>query len=222
MLSSTLKHLFIRLLLLILWSGGMLLLTQCNKDEAPLESYRSELLMVHTTSHGDIDKLLTDEGQVLHPTNILQGVRPDTTYRALATFRYVTDSKRVELRQVVLIPTALPIRIKEEAMRTAPIQLLSLWKTPNYINLRFGIPKSFKGNHIIGWSFRGISSTHNGHRKLHLQLYHDDHADRSDYFEETYLSCPIQQFSQWLVPGVDSIALNINTVKGQYQAVFPY
>ena len=107
-------------------------------------------------------------------------------------------------------------------MRTAPIQLLSLWKTPNYINLRFGIPKSFKGNHIIGWSFRGISSTHNGHRKLHLQLYHDAHADRNDYFEETYLSCPIQSFSQWLTPRVDSIALNINTVKGQYQAVFPY
>ena len=142
--SSTLKHLFIRLILLILWSGGMLLLTQCNKDEAPLESYRSELLMVHTTSHGDIDKLLTDKGQVLLPTNSLRGVRPDTTYRALATFRYVTDSKRVELRQVVLIPTALPISIKEEAMRTAPIQLLSLWKTPNYINLRFGIPKTFQ------------------------------------------------------------------------------
>ena len=127
MLSSTLKHLFIRLILLILWSGGMLLLTQCNKDEAPLESYRSELLMVHTTSHGDIDKLLTDEGQVLHPNNTLQGVRPDTTYRALATFRFITDGKRIELRQVVLIPTALPIRSKEEAMRTAPIQLLSLW-----------------------------------------------------------------------------------------------
>ena len=77
----------------------MLLLTQCNKDEAPLESYRSELLMVHTTSHGDIDKLLTDEGQVLLPTNALRGVRPDTAYRALATFRYVNDSKRVEDRK---------------------------------------------------------------------------------------------------------------------------
>ena len=55
-----------------------------------------------------------------------------------------------------------------------------------------------------------------------LQLYHNAHDDRNDYYEDAYLSCPLQPFAQWLTAGRDSIVLDVNTYQGQHTAVFPF
>ena len=99
---------------------------------------------------------------------------------------------------------------------------MSLWKSKTFLNLRFGIPKSFHGQHTIGWAYRGIIQQTDGHRLLRLQLYHNAYADRNDYYEDAYLSCPLQSFSQWLTAGRDSIVLEVNTYQGRYTKVFPY
>lgn len=222
MLPIPLKPLFTRLLLLILWAMGGLLLAQCAKEEPPLEPLRSDLMMVRTDARAVITDLVTDEGKRLSVTNQLRGVRADTTYRVLATYRPIESSSQVWVRHVVRIPTANPVQLKEQELRDAPVQLLSLWKSKTFLNLRFGIPKSFHGEHTIGWAFRGLLQQADGHRKLQLQLYHNAHADRQDYSQEAYLSCPLEPFSQWLLAGRDSIVVQLNTLKGVHTQTFAY
>lgn len=216
------KPFFSRFFLLILWGVGSLLLVQCDKDDAPLPALRSDLLLARTDAQGRVAQLITDEGEILLPTHSIRGVHSDTTYRVLAVYHRLEASKQVEVRQMVQIPTAPPVQLDEKQLQDAPIQLLSLWKSKTFLNLRFGIPRSFHGQHTIGWALRGVTQRADGHRLLRLQLYHNEHADRNDYYEEAYLSCPLQPFSQWLTAGRDSIVLVVNTYQGRYTAVFPY
>ena len=201
-----------------LWGVGSLLLVQCGKDEDLLPALRTDLLLVRTDAQGRVMQLITDEGESLQPVHSIRGSRSDTTYRVLAVYHRLEASTQVEVRQLVRIPTAPPVVMDEQQQQDAPIQLLSLWKSKTFLNLRFGIPKSFHGQHTIGWAYRGIIQQTDGHRLLRLQLYHNAYAD----YEDAYLSCPLQSFSQWLTAGRDSIVLEINTYQGRYTKVFPY
>jgi hypothetical protein len=222
MIFSSLKPIFSRFILFILWGVGSLLLVQCGKDEDLLPALRTDLLLVRTDAQGRVMQLITDEGEILFPSQPIGGGRTDTTYRVLAVYHRHEASAQVEVRHLVQIPTAPPVQLDEKQQQDAPIQLLSLWKSKTFLNLRFGIPKSFHGQHTIGWAYRGIIQQPDGHRLLHLQLYHNAYADRNDYYEDAYLSCPLQSFSQWLTAGRDSIALEVNTYQGRYTKVFPY
>ncbi len=222
MIFSSLKPIFSRFVLLILWGVGSLLLVQCGKDEDSLPALRTDLLLVRTDAQGRVMQLITDEGEILFPSQSISSGRIDTTYRVLAVYRRLDASAQVEVRHMVQIPTAPPVQLEEKQLQDAPIQLLSLWKSKNFLNLRFGIPKSIHGQHTIGWAYRGITQQADGYRLLRLQLYHNAHADRNDYYEEAYLSCPLQSFSRWLTVGRDSIVLEVNTYQGRYTKVFPY
>lgn len=222
MLFPSLKPFFSHFVLLILCGVGSLLLVQCGKDEVPLPALRSDLLLARTNAQGVVTQLITDEGESLQPVHSIRGSRSDTTYRVLAVYHRLEASTQVEVRQLVRIPTAPPVVMDEQQLQTAPIQLLSLWKSKTFLNLRFGIPKSFRGQHTIGWAFRGVTQHADGHRLLRLQLYHNAHDDRNDYYEDAYLSCPLQPFAQWLTAGRDSIVLDVNTYQGHHTAVFPF
>ena len=210
MIFSSLKPIFSRFILLILWGVGSLLLVQCGKDEELLPALRTDLLLVRTDAQGRVMRVITDEGEILFPS------------QPIGVYHRHEASAQVEVRHLVQIPTAPPVQLDEKQQQDAPIQLLSLWKSKTFLNLRFGIPKSFHGQHTIGWAYRGIIQQTDGHRLLRLQLYHNAYADRNDYYEDAYLSCPLQSFSQWLTAGRDSIVLEVNTYQGRYTKVFPY
>lgn len=198
------------------------LLVQCADDEQPLPALRTELMMARTDAQGIVTALLTDAGKSLQPTQPLRGWRADTTYRVMATYESIAASSQVAVRQLLQIPTAAPLVLQSGEMRTDAIRLLALWKSSTFVNLRFGIPKSYDGKHTVGWIFRSISQQPDGHRLLRLQLYHDAHNDRSDYDEEAYLSCQLNGFAQQLTAGRDSIVLSINTTQGHFTRTFPY
>lgn len=214
--------LLLRLVLLLSVVSSSVLLVQCADDEQPLPALRTDLMMARTNSQGIVTVLLTDDGKTLQPTQALRGWRADTTYRVMAVYEDLAASSQVAVRQLLQIPTAAPIVLRDGELQNDPVRLFALWKSGNFINLRFGIPKSYDGKHTIGWVFRGISQQTAGHRLLRLQLFHNAHGDRSDYDEEAYLSCPLQGFAQQLTTGRDSIVLEINTTQGQFTRTFPY
>lgn len=214
---------------LIILCGCGFFFAQCSDDESPLPALQSELLMVRTDGAGRVATLHTDEGEHLLLSNNIQGLRRDTTYRVLATFRKdgttlgsATTTQHVWVQQLLPIPTAPPLQLKSEEIKRDPVVLLALWHKGDYLNLRFAIPRSVRGQHTIGWALQGVAQYPDGHRRLQLLLYHNAHGDRNDYTEEAYLSCPLRSFSQWLTPGRDSIALSINTPNGTVTQVRPY
>ncbi len=132
MIFSSLKPIFSRFILFILWGVGSLLLVQCGKDEDLLPALRTDLLLVRTDAQGRVMQLITDEGEILFPSQPIGGGRTDTTYRVLAVYHRHEASAQVEVRHLVQIPTAPPVQLDEKQQQDAPIQLLSLWKSKTF------------------------------------------------------------------------------------------
>ena len=103
MIFSSLKPFFSRFILLILWGVGSLLLVQCDKDEDLLPALRTDLLLVRTDAQGRVMQLITDEGEILFPSQPISGGRTDTTYRVLAVYHRHEASAQVEVRHLPLL-----------------------------------------------------------------------------------------------------------------------
>ena len=67
-------------------------------------------------------------------------------------------------------------KLPEATAKTDPLDIQSVWKSGNYINLIL-LPMAKEKSHIFHFIDEGISNNGDGSRTLHLTLYHNQNGD---------------------------------------------
>lgn len=204
--------------------GAMLALSfvaGCGDDDDILDNYRFDLCELETDIQGRLAHLRFDDGRILVPTKSYNRLTPDSLYRVLAVYVPTPDGK-AEIRQLGAVISPLPLIFERQPVVTHPVRVLTVWRTPRYLNLRVAISRSTFEKHIFGFAEEGIEKLDNGKRRLRLRLYHDRNGDAAHYDEETYLSCPTYPYDHRLTRGVDSVTMVVNTPQGEqrFSALF--
>lgn len=188
------------------------ILSSCEKDEATWTNYEQELACLQTNSTGYIDRLLLDDGNTLYLTNTPAPLRPDTTYRALTLF-YRSDQK-AWLSDFVTVLAPPVLKYSEEKVKTDPLDVVALWKSGGYVNLRLALHGSNERAHLFGFHRYGLEHHKDGTQTMNVLLIHDQNKDPLYYTRETFLSLPYRTLIPVLKEGRDSVCLIIHTFKG--------
>lgn len=212
------KHI-LPLLLLVLLAG-----VSCKEDDYVYPSVVTEFIDGQTDSEGTLSRLITDGGEVytIQPREGLDGLTPDSLYRTVSIYQPLTESGEVYLysSRLIMALAPLPAESFTEGVVTDPLDVRSVWRSGNYINLILK-PMVRDKNHAYHFADYGITEK-NGVNTLHLTLYHNRNNDYEAFTREDYLSIPLRGYEDKLQAG-DTIALQINTYeKGFSTYTFTY
>lgn len=195
------------------------ILAACSDDDDYAESYRRDLVDVTTDAAGNVRQLTFDDGTVRTPIYDFGTTYNGTTFRAAAVFISHTDG--VEMRSLSRIFTATPQTLPDSLLATDPVKVFAIWRGGRYVNFYLGLMTGGTQSHYLGFIDGGITTSASGVKTLHLQLYHDQHADALNYTRETYASCRVDELYDRLAAG-DSIEVTCATFDGNYVARLPY
>lgn len=193
----------------------------CSDDnDSYLPPYVTTLGEIQTDASGQPVFFTPDKGEQRRIATRHTGFAADTLYRVQALAVYEDDGS-VSLRQLVKIISPYPRSVAEAARKYAPVDVLSLWSSGRYINMRIALHTATEP-HAFTFVDEGIETLPNGIQRLRLHLYHDRGANPEYYTRETYLSCPIYQYKdptintdKTLEVGRDSILFSITTYEGE-------
>ena len=192
----------------------------------------ADLVLLRTAPDKSVRSVQLDDGSELRLSNPFAKdwiERPDTVYRALLYYDQKTASADavagtnptstpvVRARSVLPVPV---LRISAAAdvdnMLTDPVGLESMWVSKNgsYLNLSL-LLKSGKAEgdtslHTLGVVSNGTTTDADGHRTLHLTLYHDQGGVPEYYTVQQYVSIPTP-----LLKDADTVELTLNTYNGK-------
>lgn len=196
--------------------------TACNSGEddgTPYPSIVTELADMPTDDEGTLDRLLTDNGELLYLTNPQKGYQPQAVYRGLCGYiRAGGTETRPQVQLAALRPVVLLHDSAGAPVRKDPVQVVSAWRGGEYINLMMQ-PRTQGGHHY--WGFRTDSlRERNGRKHLYLSLHHGQNNDPAAYSETVYASL-------WLTPLTtvykgDSLHLTTTTPDGARTWRFVY
>lgn len=197
-----------------------LTVTACSDDEEPLPDYLQELADLRTDSRGYAAALTSDDGTVRTVSNKVGGLKADSTYRVLALFTRSAEKAWLTSFTPILVPAPSPYA--NQTTHTDPLTLVAAWRGQRYINLRLRLKGTTRGTHYFGFRTGETIRNESGVRTLGIRLLHDQHADPPHYSREVFLSLPLASLSRQLTPGLDTIALSINTFDGEKIKKFIY
>ena len=192
----------------------------------------ADLVLLRTAPDKSVRSAQLDDGTELRLSNPFAKdwiERPDTVYRALLYYDQKTASADavagtnqnsipvVRARSVSPVPV---LRISAAAdvdnILTDPVGFASMWVSKNgsYLNLSL-LLKSGKAEgdtslHTLGVVSNGTTSDADGHRTLHLTLYHDQGGVPEYYTVQQYVSIPTP-----LLKDADTVELTLNTYNGK-------
>lgn len=187
------------------------LLSACSDDDDYAENYRRDLVDVTTDGGGNVRQLTFDDGTVRTPIYDFATTFRDTTFRAAAVF--ISQTNGVEMRSLSRIFTDAPRMLADTLVKTDPVKVFSVWRGGRYVNFYLGLMTGGTQSHYLGFIDRGVTTGASGVKTLHLQLYHDQHADALNYTRETYVSCRVDELTDPLSAG-DSIEVTCATFSG--------
>lgn len=210
-------------LLPLLWLT-LLVGVSCKEDDYVYPSVVTEFIDGQTDSEGVLSRLITDEGEVytIQLREGLDGLTPDSLYRTVSVYQPLTESGEVYLysAQLIMALDPLPAESFTEGVVTDPLDVRSVWRSGDYINLILK-PMVKDKNHAFHFADYGITEE-GGANTLHLTLYHNRNDDYEAFTREVYLSIPLREYKDKLRSG-DTIALQINTYeKGFSTYTFTY
>lgn len=192
----------------------------------------ADLVLLRTAPDKSVRSVQLDDGRELRLSNPFAKdwiERPDTAYRALLYYDQMSARSDaavgtnpnsipvVRARSVLPVPV---LRISAAAdvdnILTDPVGFESMWVSKNgsYLNLSL-LLKSGKAEgdtslHTLGVVSNGTTTDADGHRTLHLTLYHDQGGVPAYYTVQQYVSIPTQFFED-----ADTIELTLNTYNGK-------
>lgn len=192
----------------------------------------ADLVLLRTAPDKSVRSVQLDDGRELRLSNPFAKdwiERPDTAYRALLYYDQMSARSDaavgtnpnsipvVRARSVLPVPV---LRISAAAdvdnILTDPVGFESMWVSKNgsYLNLSL-LLKSGKAEgdtslHTLGIVSNGTTTDADGHRTLHLTLYHDQGGVPAYYTVQQYVSIPTQFFED-----ADTIELTLNTYNGK-------
>lgn len=195
--------------------AGCALLSACSDDASPMPSYREDLVCLHTDATGVIGEMRCDDGQTYRVSNVKGGLRPDSTYRALALFTHESGSDAVWLTDYATLLAPEPRRFQGSVKRD-PLSVVACWKSGEYVNLRLQVKGSNGVAHYFGFHEADVRTNPAGGKTLGIQLVHNQNNDPLYYSRETYLSLPLDSYADRYVSPADSIELTVATFSGDY------
>lgn len=206
---------------LILTLTTAFLLLACSNDDSPMPPYQFALVDLPTNSNGIATQVVFDNKETVQLTHPISQLKADTTYRLQATFVMQNEGK-VQLYnyQPILAP-----EVKEYPIGTRlkhPLDVVTLWQTPRYINLQLSIKGTANGVHYFGFAPIEHRTNADGSRTLAVELIHNQNNDPLYYTRTTYLSLPLLPLNTQLRAGIDSVQLTINTFSGHKVYKFKY
>lgn len=192
----------------------------------------ADLVLLRTAPDKSVRSVQLDDGRELQLSNPFAKdwiERPDTVYRALLYYDRMSARSDaavgtnpnsipvVRARSVLPVPV---LRISAAAdvdnLRTDPVGFESMWLSKNgsYLNLSL-LLKSGKAEgdtslHTLGVVSNGTTTDADGHRTLHLTLYHDQGGVPEYYTVQQYVSIPTP-----LLKDADTVELTLNTYNGK-------
>lgn len=192
----------------------------------------ADLVLLRTAPDKSVRSVQLDDGRELRLSNPFAKdwiERPDTAYRALLYYDQMSARSDaavgtnpnsipvVRARSVLPVPV---LRISAAAdvdnILTDPIGFESMWVSKNgsYLNLSL-LLKSGKAEsdtllHTLGVVSNGTTTDADGHRTLHLTLYHDQGGVPAYYTVQQYVSIPTP-----LLKDADTVELTLNTYNGK-------
>lgn len=198
----------------------------CKEESYVYPSVLTEFIDLKTDENGTASQLITDNGESLRINHRegLDGLSRDSIYRTLSIYLpNEDDAQHVELYQCRLVTSPIPVTAEhfKDDVRTDPIDIQSIWKAGNYINMIL-LAKVKLWPHFYHFIHQGIQRHTDGKRTLLLQLYHNQNSDETAFTEKVYLSVPLWSYADSLSAG-DSIRFRINTFKeGETERTFIY
>ena len=145
----------------------------CADDEATWPAVRTDMGWLATSPEGTAERFCPDGGDTLDVSGHMGGLRPDTTYRVMAT--HTAAPGPTTLTRVELVLVATPRTYAHE--KADPVEAVSAWAGGGCVNLRLAVRTRNEGTHYFGCIDRGMTSWPDGRQTLHLGLYHDQGSD---------------------------------------------
>lgn len=209
----------------------LLLLGACKKEEEYVyPNVISTFIDVATDANGTVQNLVTDKGEILQVLNRegLDGLTPDSIYRSVSIYEPKEMNAQGEAAAllyscqiIISVKPATVDKLPDGIAKTDPLNIQSVWKSGNYINLIL-LPMAKDKSHIFHFIEEGITDNDDGSRTLYLTLYHDQNGDYEAFTRKSYLSVPLWAYEGRLTQG-DQVILRINTYeKGFVNYEFTY
>lgn len=183
----------------------------CSSDEDELPPYNTVLAEVLTDNAGKAAKLRYDDGRECSITNDITNLTPDSVYRVMTRVLEDEAGKNVTIYGLQGVLSPMPKDYEPAKERRAPVDVITTWRTPRYINLRLAVHRGNDAVHYFGFKDNGYLSYESGIRTKVYELMHDHNNDIESFAEEVYLSCPVYQMADELRTGVDSVRIVVTT-----------
>ena len=191
----------VRLSFLIFNFTFLISLSSCsdNKDDAPYPAIITEMADCPTDAEGTMTKLILDDNTELPVTNVQTGLKKNVIYRCLAG--YTLEDGRATLYSL----KGCPLLFDSTAVANVcdPVAVVSLWRTPRYINLHLMPKTQDQGQHTWGFITDSIVARH-----AYLRLHHRQGDDPTSYSTDVYASLPMDSIE------ADTVTLHIATFTG--------
>jgi len=181
---------------------GLLLCTlcvSCNDDDDSFPNLLTEMVDCPTDAQGTINFILLDNDTKLFVTNPVKDLKGNVMYRCLADYA-IEDDGKATLYGLKGCPI---LRDSTAIAQTDPLNVVSLWRTPRYINLHL-MPKT-QGEDTHYWGFITDSIVD---RHAYLRLHHRQGDDPTSYSTDVYASLPLEHVE------ADNFTIRIQTFNG--------
>ena len=192
--------------------------TACSNDEYVYPSVITEFTEICTNAKGELEHIHTDKNEryTIEHREGLDGLVPDSTYRAMTIYAHTDNPNIVSLytAQLAIAPIPVPHTAFKEGIKTDPLDIQSIWYTHRYINMIL-VPMMKDKGHLFHFVDNGITLENDGTQILDITLYHDRANDYEAFKKEVYLSVPIYHYADKLHDN-DKIRININTYQKGY------
>lgn len=182
------------------------LMAACTEDESTWPAVRTDMGWLATSSGGLAARFCPDGGDTLDVSGHMGGLRPDTTYRVMAT--HTAAPGPTTLTRVELVLVATPRTYAHE--KADPIEAVSAWAGGGCVNLRLAVRTRNEGTHYFGCIDRGMTSWPDGRQTLHLGLYHDQGSDPASFSRTLYVSFDLSPYAASLRAG-DTVRVGLPT-----------
>lgn len=196
------------------WALGACTVDEYESGDGHYSYLRADFAMVHTSSSGKINHMLTDAGDAVvfdAPWTASWATKADSVYRALVYYDVSTNRYLSSAPVIVTSPARLSPGI---TVPTDPLTIESTWVSGGFFNIAFAV-KAGRTDSVgivrkMGLIFDNHVSAGGSRRTVDIRIFHAQNGIPEYYTVRGYMSMPLANAWQGAV-----IRLRANTYEGE-------
>lgn len=172
-----------------------MLAASCHDDTYRFPSAVREFFVAHTASDSTIFAIDTDDGlrlSVIDDQTQHLGT-PDSAYRCVGYYEHADGGVLLYSASNVIASHAVAAH-HLDTLCTDPVQLVSIWKAPRYLNMRLGLRHGGAEHEFQFVSDSIVRPVHGGSVHAYFSLYHDAAGDIEAFTDFVYASLPLENY----------------------------